>query len=417
MQRRTGLVLALLGLLVIAATTLIPLPQQIAASRATSLWCLVCGDYGGVDVVNNLLLFIPFAVGLRLSGLGTSLVVAIGLAVSLSVESLQFVAIPGRDASLSDVVTNTTSSWLGAVLGTHLSSLIYPAPNQALRLALLSAFAWLLVQAATAVLLRPWAPSGELRGAWTRSIAGRDTFDGRVLSASVSGLPIPSDSTVAGRELTNKFGREAIRLDVALAAGRRLPRWAPVVELLGHHGPILSLDAAGRKLTFQPPMRSYSLRLRRPGLELPRALPATSGTSIQLAAGYGHDTLWAVWTTANGRHIAVQTLSPSFGWSLLTPGRYAYGPEVRWITGIWLAGWLGLVGYWSAAWRRSSLWLWVVLLPPAGLGVIPRLMGYPAVHWSEWLAAASGLVIGGAGHRFATYLQGRCDSPSINESC
>jgi VanZ like family len=417
MRHRIGPVLALVGLLVIAVTTLIPLPQQIAASRATSLWCLVCGDYGGVDVVNNLLLFIPFAAGLRLSGVGTAAVVAAGSLVSLSVESLQWAGIPGRDASLSDLLTNTGGSWLGAVLGAELTSIIYPAPKPAIRFAGLTALVWLMVQAASAFLLRPWVPGGELRGAWARSIPGRETFDGMVVSASISGSPLPGTSTLADRELRSKIREGPFRLEVDLRAGWKTPKWVPVVELLGAHGPVLSLDAVGKSLAFQPPMRSYSLRLRRPGLGLPGALPATAGARLQLAAGRRHDTLWAVWTAGTGTRVALQALSPSFGWSLLTPSRYAYGPEVRTLTGIWIAGWLALISYWSAGSGRPGRLAGVLLLLPVGLGFIPWLTGYPAVHWSEWLAGAAGIGVGWAGHRSAAYLQGRCDSPSNKESC
>jgi uncharacterized membrane protein YdcZ (DUF606 family) len=45
----------LAGLLVIAVTTLVPNPGQVAAVRATPVWCLVCGNHGGADVLNNLL--------------------------------------------------------------------------------------------------------------------------------------------------------------------------------------------------------------------------------------------------------------------------------------------------------------------------------------------------------------------------
>src|SRR5918998_1555401 len=108
MRRQVGRFLSLAGFLFIAATTLVPLPQQSAASQITPLWCLVCGDYGGVDVINNILLFIPFAFGLRLLGLRSQLVVAAGALLSLGIELLQWWVIPGRDASLSDLLTNTS---------------------------------------------------------------------------------------------------------------------------------------------------------------------------------------------------------------------------------------------------------------------------------------------------------------------
>jgi VanZ like protein len=132
MRRRSGRLLAIAGLLLVMGTTLIPIPRQAAAAEATSLWCLVCGDYGGGDVVVNLLLFIPLALGLRLLGWSPAAVVATGAAISFTVEFLQLALIPGRDASLSDLLTNTLGSGLGAVLGSKLTSLLRPARGRPL---------------------------------------------------------------------------------------------------------------------------------------------------------------------------------------------------------------------------------------------------------------------------------------------
>jgi uncharacterized membrane protein YdcZ (DUF606 family) len=131
MRRRIGLLLTGFGLLLIAVTTLIPLPQQAAASQSTPLWCLVCGENGGVDVLNNLLLFVPLGVGLTLLELRVRSVVLAGILISFAVESLQYLGIPGRDPSLSDLVTNTTGSWLGAVLGARHGEVLWPGRSAA----------------------------------------------------------------------------------------------------------------------------------------------------------------------------------------------------------------------------------------------------------------------------------------------
>jgi VanZ like family len=116
-RHRIGRLLAVVGLLFIAAATLTPLPQQSAAAAATPLWCLVCGEDGGVDVLNNILLFVPLGLGLRLMRLRTSHVVLLAASVSLAIELLQLIVITGRDASLSDLLTNTLGSWTGALGG------------------------------------------------------------------------------------------------------------------------------------------------------------------------------------------------------------------------------------------------------------------------------------------------------------
>jgi len=89
MSPPTGRFLACAGFLFIAATTLVPLPQQEWAARLTPWWCLICGEHGGQDVVNNVLLFIPFALGLRIVGLSSRAVVVTGCLVSAGIEFLQ----------------------------------------------------------------------------------------------------------------------------------------------------------------------------------------------------------------------------------------------------------------------------------------------------------------------------------------
>ena len=117
LRRRLGPTLALAGLAFVLVATLTPLERSPRAAQRPRCFCLVCGDQGGADVVDNLLLFLPLAVGLRLSGRspGGSRSLAAFL-LSFNVELLQYWLVPGRDASLSDLVTNTASGAIGATL-------------------------------------------------------------------------------------------------------------------------------------------------------------------------------------------------------------------------------------------------------------------------------------------------------------
>jgi hypothetical protein len=413
-MRRLGQLVALGGLLFIAGTTLIPLHRQVAAAGATPLWCLVCGGYGGADVVLNVLLFVPFAFGLRLLGVPTPVVVAAGAAISFTVELLQLAVIPGRDASLSDLATNTLGSLLGATLGSRLGIILNPSPRQARRLALAAGAIFLALQAGTALLLRPWVPSEPLRGAWGRSLSGAAPFGGKVTSVLVSGSAVHDGSLPVDSHFYARLLRGQVHIELRLVSGPTLPEWSPVFELLGRHGPVVAIFAAGRDLAFQPPARSYALRLRRPTIRLPAALPPSAGARLQLAAGERRDTLWSTWSRTGVWDRRLQALSPSFGWSLVMPFQYAYGAEVHLLTGLWIAGLLLPVAYWAGRRQGIRPALSLGLLLVAGLGLIPMLMRYPAVHWSEWVAGIAGL---GAGWASAAYFGGRCDSPSIKESC
>src|SRR5918994_1364947 len=186
-QRRCGQLLALAVQIGLGAAMPLPLPLQTAAAALTPLGCLVCGDYGGAEVVLNLLLFLPFALGLRLLGLSIPAVVVVGALFSLLIECLQLTVIPGRDASLSDLLTNTIGSWIGAILASRPALFFTPTKREAIRLTTAGGILWLTVQAGTAVLLQPWVPDERLQAVWRRPEPDRGQFEGRVTSAFLSG--------------------------------------------------------------------------------------------------------------------------------------------------------------------------------------------------------------------------------------
>ena len=417
MSRLTGRFLACAGLFFIAGTTLVPIPQQELAARLTPWWCLICGDHGGQDVINNVLLFIPFALGLRLAGLPSRTVVVTGGLVSLSVELLQWGVVAGRDASLSDVLTNTLGSLVGAMVASYRVQLLRPSKSTGVRLATCWGALWLTIQLGSALLLQPWAPAGELRGFWARRVYGHPRFDGQVLSATLSGVPIPIDSEPVSPEMTQHVQNGRFDLRLRLRSGQS-GKWSSVVEVLGRRGSVVAVEANRGDLAFQPPMRSSQLRLGRPALRIPGALESPSGTELTLVARDQGFALQAEWTSSGSSHVVRQALGPSLGWSLLAPFRYTYGRETSLLTMVWLTAWLFPLGYWTwhvsgRPFLRSGAALLLVAL---GLGLVPLLTGYPPASFSEWLGALLGLATGAAGYRSTAYFEARCDSLSTRES-
>ena len=415
MQRRWGRLAAAAGLVVILAATLTPEPSQSRAAEATPLWCLVCGEYGGVDVLNNILLFIPFALGLRLAGVPLRTVVLAGALLSLGIETLQLFAIAGRDASLSDVLTNTLGSWLGAVAGGHWRTLLRPRTWRALQLAGGASAGWLVLQVGTAVLLRPWIPAGPLQSEWRPDTPGRLPFSGEVTSASVSGMEVAPGAVDSAVKLSRRLSRGLISLRLGIKAGDTATHWSTVYRLTGPHGAVLQVDASGPNLIFQPPAEAQRLRLWTPRLLIENGLSPSA--SLTLVAREGHDTLWGRVGAISGRE-AIHILSPSQSWTLISPFLYAYGREARLVTGCWLALLLGLIGYWWAqalAWPRGPVAASVIAC--LGLGLVPLMFRYPAVHWSEWLGGLLGILGGCALANGGPYFGKTCDSPFIRESC
>src|SRR6185437_8188349 len=109
-HRTTGVILAALGFAFIAIMTLTPQPGPPAF--APSL-CVLCGEMAVQDIILNVILFVPFGMGMRLAGVRRHRVIAISFCLTVVIELLQMHIIAGRDSSLGDVITNT----LGGVLG------------------------------------------------------------------------------------------------------------------------------------------------------------------------------------------------------------------------------------------------------------------------------------------------------------
>ena len=418
MSRLMGRLLAGAGLFFIAGTTLVPIPQQELAARLTPWWCLICGDHGGQDVINNVLLFIPFALGLRVAGLPLRAVVVTGGLVSLSVELLQWSVVPGRDASLSDVLTNTLGSLIGALVASYRGLLLRPSKSAAVRLATCWGALWLAVQLGSALLLQPWTPAAELRGFWARRVFGHPRFDGQVLSATLSGVPIPTDSQPVTPEMAQQVQSGRFDLQLRLRSAQS-GKWSSVVEVLGPRGSVVAVEANRGDLAFQPPMRASLFRLGRPALRISGALHSPAGTELTLVARDQGFALQAEWTSSDSSYVVRQALGPSLGWSLLAPFRYTSGRETFLLTMAWLAAWLLPLGYWTRHVSRRPFLSWgaALLLVALGLGLVPLLTGYPLAPFSEWLGALLGLAAGAAGYRSTAYFEARCDSRSTRESC
>src|SRR4051794_9178020 len=85
-------------------------------------FCLSCAFRDrslGADLVLNVVLFAPLGAGLVASGLSTRRAALIALGASIVIELLQATVIPGRFASFTDIVANTTGGFAGALLATR----------------------------------------------------------------------------------------------------------------------------------------------------------------------------------------------------------------------------------------------------------------------------------------------------------
>ena len=415
-RRLLGTALAAVGLLAILALTLYPSPRQTRAAALTPLSCLVCGEGGGADVFLNQLLFGPLGAGLRLLGQPWGRVAALSALLSIAVEALQYFVVPGRDASLSDLLTNTTGGAVGAGLAARLDVLIAPRTVLARRFSAGAAVAWLGMLGFSALMMRPWAPDQPLRSYCTGGYPTSEVFSGTARSVALNGLSLPCDREIALAAAVRESLREGkVSLDVTAVstdpgAGGRVIHVvrAPAASLV-------VLGYRGRSLLFSAPSAAQSLRLLTPVVRLSRGLPERSGLPVELHADVAGRRVRVSAAYQAERRAVELALSPAYGWTLVLPGSLEPGGPLRLAGALWLGGLLLPAAYWAGFDRRPVRALGAVALAAAaGLAAVPPLTGYEPAHWSEWLGLCGGLALGWALRRFAAYLQSRCGSPSTS---
>jgi VanZ like protein len=412
-----GTALAVVGAALVLVLTLTPVRDVRGLALATPLLCLICGDYGGADVAANLLLFLPLAVGLRLSGQSWGRTVLVCGVLSFTVELLQLRVVSGRDASLSDLLTNTTSAAIGATLGGLLPCMVAPRPRAAAGFLALGIALLLLLLAASAWLLGPWMPDGTLMSHWAHVAPGYDVFTGRVEAVHLDGAPMPPDGAPAdSAALRRGPAAGSFTLEADVVSGGPVAERSWIYMLRVPPGRALTLGQVRREARIEVPARALRFRLFPPAVTLPEGLPERAGVRVRLTAS-GHDRRVRLTSAYGGRERSVElAISPAYGWIMVPPFQLATGTGVRWITALGLAAaWLPL-GFWARQIGRPGAALAVL----AGslvlaLAVIPAAGGFPPVHWSEWMAGVLGALGGWALRRPAAYLEERCASPSDSE--
>jgi hypothetical protein len=393
-QRKAGLALALLGAVIIALLTLLPQPGQEELVRATAPTCLVCGELGGVDVILNLLLFVPLGLGLRLAGLPWQAALAVGFASSALVEVLQMKVVPGRDASLSDLLTNTAGALLGVRLASRWPALVFPSVRGSALLAGGWGGVWLLSAWATGLGLRPAPTRADWYGQWAPELGQFDRFPGRLLEARTAGTPTPRgrhpDTPAWSRSLTLQGFDVAARARLGPPTGRI----APIVSVFdADQREIVLLGQWRSDLVYRVRMGTARLRLRNPAVRLPGALSAPAESEVRIEGRLEGPRFRLDALTPTGASHLIVPFSPQWTWALLLPYEYALGAEAGLLTSLWLFGLLLPLGWWAG--RAGPLGVpGAAALVVAGIAGTRAILAFDPAPAGEWLAAGSGALLG-----------------------
>ncbi len=232
--------------------------------------CILCGEFGGADLVRNVLMFMPAGVLLARRGLPLLIGVGIGLAISAAVEFAQLF-VEGRHASLRDVLVNGAGVGAGALFYMCARWAVVSRSRVALGVAALFAVSGVVK---TGWLLAPTHTDGIYYAQWVPLRAYYARWDGALLGALVNRRPTP-----IGRIGQTDFVRDA------LAAGApvelRIRRGTPTPTLTAFYvvmddtqREILMIGATGNDLVVRPRIRGVTLRLDQPDVRFENYLAA-----------------------------------------------------------------------------------------------------------------------------------------------
>jgi hypothetical protein len=394
---------AALWWLVILAVTLMPLPSQAPQSALTPLTCLVCGEAGTVDVLLNICLFVPLGLFLRLLGWRRSRVLWCGILTTLAVETAQLLVIPGRDASPSDVITNSAGTVIGTLLADHGASLVVPTASAAVRLVVAAAGIPALVLGGTAGLLVPAPPSSVWYGQHAPDLGMYEQFRGSVLEASLGSRPLPVGPLRNSPALRETFLSEGPSIEARFVAGPKPPGPAPIVSVFDENRrKVILLGQGGRWLFFETRMRSDDLRFRTLSFTLPSMPVPAVGDTLRMMGRVEDGRVQVTVTGPRGTVDDWYRLSPGLGWALVSPvprpvGRDAAVLSMLWVALLWVP--FGFYARAVAGRRADGRRVGTVVAAggtaaAVGMLMTPAMTGVPIPGPAEWLGLAAGILVG-----------------------
>jgi hypothetical protein len=385
---RAGRTLWIASTLCIAVATLLPSAQRFSGDP----WCIVCGETGSVDVLLNFVLFTPFGVGLAMAGVGARRAIAIVVGFTLGIETLQFAVIPGRDASIGDVLSNSLGGMAGFVAGAHAAQLLWPTPRMARRLLAAWTVVWTMAQFVAVWALLPPAGDRGLVGQIGRALGGRPRYPGRVVAATIDGEAIPNTRFADPRRARHALARGAI-VDVTVVPPDTAPWWrAPIVRIVDDSlREALLVGQDGTDLVFGVGTRAAAMRLRPLFFAAHDVFPlanANAGTpdTLRIQARYStNGVVLRITSVIRGTREVRIPVTHAAGWRLIYPRPvFDDGSRRNLIANIaWIAALLVPAAYWASRSRavrgrgaRLALALGAaVALGAVGLVLVPWLLG------------------------------------------
>ena len=379
---------ALIAAVVIGMATLYP-THAVPVSGGSL--CVFCGERGLADFLLNVGLFVPLGAGLRWRRVRLWLAAALGLGLTVFIEAAQVTVVPGRDASVGDLVANfsgTVVGWMlvhlywrtGLSAGGRLAGRVVPLLAS---LALVCGL-WLL---------RPDPPATIYYAQWTADFGNMERYEGRVVGSAVGeGGLADRPGRIAESDAVRRSLRGAEAVAVSFEAGPAPEGVAPVFSVYDEgEVEVFLLGVDHADVVYRERMRARAIRLDQPVYRFPGVLDSVgAGTTVRLRLDRRPDG-YCVEVGAAPGEPASRTCAGGFTvgdtWQLL----YSLAPSGprRALAG---AGWVFLVVLGLALLTGSgrhvpglALGALVLWLGPTALGFAAtplfQVLGYVAALW------------------------------------
>jgi hypothetical protein len=407
-QHKAGTAATIVMLLLIARLTLYPSVGPLPSGFHR---CILCGEYGLADFIDNVILFVPLGFALRLAGMRRWSAWLLTAAMAVGIETAQDWVIPGRESSLSDIISNPLGGAIGIALADMRVRLLAPSATTARRLSTAAAVA---ITAFAAVMTWGLARAVPKTGAYWTQVGSRlpqyVPFQGSILHATIDHAPIgngPLDSATE-HAIRAALRDGTARIDIQMVPRARTERIAPLVTIYDQwHNEIVAVGCRRDRIVFRTRIHARNLRLHPVSFEVPGGCVTADTTSVTvqpLPRGTA-----VRFTTVSGTRRIETTVGTGvwLAWHLLVPNDGWWSKLSTAFTILWMAGLFVPLAYWRARLERargrpdvslgrvsagSALLIATVLV--VTLVVLPLAAGSIVAPPIAWLGAVGGAAIG-----------------------
>ena len=402
-SRRTAAVLVAFSLVLIGLATLMPAETSVTLPAS----CVFCGQFGGVDFALNVVLFIPLGIGLRWL-LGSWIVPAmVGASATLLIETLQWRLIPGRDASLGDLLANTLGTLVGVWLATTGMRWLNSTGSAARWLTVAWGALVVAVVLTSSRLLIPFPTRYPQWVQWKPQRPNMDVFNAELRSVEVNGAPVgPRDILLPARTIDTVTQGVTLRLAIE-GATPPTARRAYIVRITNTGEEGFALSQRGDALVFRTNLFANRLKLHSIAVRLPNALPSQDqGSNGEPSTINVHaNSSPAAMTVASdgpGQLASVELRrTVGLGWAMFMPWDIAIGPAWWPANALWLAAMMLPLAFFAgrSAGRtpdegsRGRAW-WPLMVVVATIAIAPTNFGLALPGPGEWIGVVLGIVAG-----------------------